>query len=108
MTKDIEGRGRITVAPTADGKFLRIDSRTADERFPQSTQIVDSRGVYRLYRMSLTQREWKSWRNAPGFNQRYIGKISDDGRTITGRWEMSEDGTSWKVDFDLNYEKVAG
>lgn len=117
-----EGRGRMTVAPTAEGKFLRIDSRIEDERFPQSTQIIgsddasddytvlyyDSRGVYRVYRMSLIDRQWKSWRNAPRFNQRYSGQISEDGRTITGRWEMSEDGKHWKVDFDLNYEKVAG
>jgi len=41
-------------------------------------------------------------------DQRYIGKLSDDGRSITGRWEFSEDGKSWKVDFDLNYTKAAG
>ena len=117
-----EGRGHMTVAPTAEGKFLRVDSRIEDERFPESTQIVgcddssdectvlyyDSRGVYRVYRMSFIEGEWRSWRYAPGFNQRYIGKISEDGRTITGRWEMSEDGKHWKVDFDLNYEKIAG
>ena len=56
--------------------------------------------------MSVTDGVWKVWRDAPGFNQRYIGKISEDGRSITGRWEFSEDGKSWKVDFDLNYEKV--
>lgn len=117
-----EGRGRMTVAPTEDGKFLRIHSQIEDERFPVSTQIAgsddardectvlyyDSRGVHRVYLMSLVGGEWRTWRDAPGFNQRYIGKVSEDGRSITGRWEMSEDGKHWKVDFDLNYEKVAG
>jgi hypothetical protein len=28
--------------------------------------------------------------------------------TEGGAWEFSEDGTSWKVDFDLTYTKVRG
>jgi hypothetical protein len=58
--------------------------------------------------MALAEGEWRIWREAPGFNQRYTGKLSDDGRSITGRWEFSEDGKSWNVDFDLNYTKAAG
>ena len=117
-----EGRGRMTVAPTEAGKFVRIESQIEDERFPRSVQIVgcddavedctalyfDSREVHRIYQMRVSDREWKVWRDAPGFNQRYIGKISADGKTIAGQWEFSEDGKSWKVDFDLNYAKAAG
>jgi hypothetical protein len=115
-----EGRGRMTVAPTEDGKFIRISARIEDERFPVSTQIIgaddsrnectalyyDSRGVHRVYRMTVAGREWKVWREAPAFNQRFIGRLSDDSGNITGQWEFSEDGKSWKVDFDINYEKV--
>jgi len=115
-----EGHGHTTVTLIEDGKFMRIESREEDERFPHSTQLVgaddahdectvlyyDSRGVYRVYRMTVGDGEWRMWRNAPKFNQRYIGEIGKDGRTITGQWESSEDGKSWKVDFDLNYEKV--
>ena len=115
-----EGRGRTTVAPTEDGKFMRIESREQDARFPESTQLVgadesrdecsvlyyDGRGVHRVYSMSIVDRVWKMWRDAPGFNQRYTGRISDDGKTITGQWEFSEDGKSWEVDFDLNYTRV--
>ena len=115
-----EGHGHLTVTLTEDGRFLRIESREEDERFPHSTQLVgaddardectvlyyDSRGVHRVYLMTVMAREWKMWRDAPKFNQRYIGKISDDGESIAGQWEMSEDGKSWKVDFDITYEKV--
>jgi len=45
------------------------------------------------------------WREAPGFNQRYIGEIKEGGKTIEGRWEMWEDGQGWRVDFDLTYQK---
>jgi hypothetical protein len=48
------------------------------------------------------------WREAPKFNQRYIGKITDGGKTIEGKWEFSEDGNSWEIDFDLTYSKVRG
>ncbi|HEX2679666.1 MAG TPA: hypothetical protein VHQ03_00050 [Candidatus Dormibacteraeota bacterium] len=115
-----DGRGRMTVAPTEDGKYLRIEARVDDPRFPVSTQIVgaddatdeftslyhDSRGVHRVYRMTLADGTWKTWRYAPGFNQRYIGKLVGDGKTIAGQWEFSEDGESWRVDFDLTYRKV--
>jgi hypothetical protein len=115
-----EGRGHMSVTLTEDGKFIRLDSREEDQRFPSSLQLVgaddasdqctvlyyDSRGVYRVYGMTLVDGEWKMWREAPHFNQRYIGKISKDGRSITGQWEFSEDGKSWKVDSDLNYTKV--
>jgi hypothetical protein len=56
--------------------------------------------------MRVADGEWRAWREAPGFNQRYIGKISADGKTIAGQWEFSEDGKSWNVDFDLTYTKV--
>ena len=117
-----EGRGRMTVAPTEDGKFLRIEARVEDPRFPVSTQVVgsddasdectalyhDSRGVNRVYRMSVDGDVWKAWREAPKFNQRYTGQIKDAGMTIEGQWEFSEDGKSWNVDFDLTYTKVRG
>lgn len=47
------------------------------------------------------------WRAAPGFHQRFTGTFSEDGRTVTGRWEGSRDGTTWTPDFDLTYRKVS-
>lgn len=115
-----KGRGYTRVAPTEDGKYVRIDSREEDQRFPQSTMIVgsdearddctvlyyDSRGVHRVYKMSVVDDVWNMWREAPRFNQRFIGKIMDGGKTIAGQWELSEDGKNWEVDFDLTYTKV--
>ena len=113
------GRGHTTVTRTEDGKFLRVDSREEDDRFPHSTQLVgadearnectvlyyDSRGVYRVYQMTVADGVWSMWREAPGFNQRYIGEIKDGGKAIEGRWEMSDDGERWRVDFDLTYRR---
>ncbi len=115
-----EGRGHTTVTLTEDGRFIRLASVEEDQRFPQSLMLIgadeasdectvlyhDSRGVYRVYRTSLDGGVWRMWRGAPKFNQRYVGRLGNDGRTITGQWEFSEDGKTWKVDFDLNYKKV--
>jgi hypothetical protein len=67
---------------------------------------ADARGVRRVYQMSLTVELWKVWRDAPGFNQRFTGTFDDTGRVITGRWEMSADGDTWDVDFEMTYTKV--
>ena len=43
------------------------------------------------------------------FWQRFAGRFSEDGRTIQGTWETSQDeGASWEVDFDLTFTKVSG
>ena len=67
---------------------------------------ADAREVFRIYRMSLGGRTWKVWRDDPGFYQRFIGELSDDGRTIDGRWEQSPDGSSWTRDFDMTYRRA--
>ena len=71
----------------------------------------DTRGVARVYRMSLTDRVWKLWRDTPDFSpldfsQRYTGTFADDGTTITGSWEISHDGKTWEHDFELTYTKI--
>jgi hypothetical protein len=66
---------------------------------PQPMHYFDSRGVKRLYMMALEGSTWKIWRapgedwngpHGPGFNQRFIGEVSADGKTIEGRWERGK------------------
>jgi hypothetical protein len=63
----------------------------------------DARRVYRVYRMRLEDDDWRVWRDAPGFNQRFIGSFADGGATINGRWETSPDGSTWELDFEMRY-----
>ena len=67
---------------------------------------TDDRGVCRVYEMSIGDGEWKLWREGEPFSQRFTAKISDDGNTIDGRWEVNE-GDGWKTDFDLVYTRVS-
>ena len=66
----------------------------------------DERGVCRVYEMSIEDGEWKLWREGEPFPQRFTATISDDGKTITGRWEKAINGSTWETDFDLTYRKV--
>jgi hypothetical protein len=67
----------------------------------------DSRGVSRVYRTSFADRTWRIWRDAPGFNQRFTGTLDEAGRTLDARWELSTDGSTWNLDFELIYRRTA-
>ena len=115
------GRGRTVFEWLEGGAFLAQRSTIEQAEFPTLTAIIgcdesrdsygmlyfDSRGVSRIYQMSLSDDGvWKQWREAPGFSQRFMGTISADGRTIKAHWEKSGDGSTWEHDFDLTYTKV--
>jgi len=40
------------------------------------------------------------------FSQRYTGTFTDNGNTIRGAWETSDDGVNWRKDFDLTHVRV--
>ena len=65
----------------------------------------DSRGVYRVYAVSLDDGQWRFWREDPGFWQRFTGEFSADGDTITGQGEMRRDGAGWEPDLALTYRR---
>ena len=66
----------------------------------------DERGVCRVCEMSVGDGEWKLWRRGAPFDQRFTGTFSADGNTITGRWEIDEDGNGFATDFDLVFRRV--
>lgn len=63
----------------------------------------DECGVSRVYQMTFDGGVWRFWRNAPGFNQRFTGTLDGASTSIRGSMEMSDDGFTWKHDFDLIY-----
>ena len=65
----------------------------------------DSRGVSRVYSMSLKRGIWRLWRASPGFHQRFVGTVSKDERTITGYFERSVDGRRWIRDADIVFTR---
>ena len=113
--------GHTSFAWLENGAFLLMRSEIDDPRFPTGLAIfasddaegayymltVDERGVSRKYDMTLADNVWKWWRTAPGFFQRYEGRIVDGGTMIVGKGELSKDGVAWEQDLDLTYTRVA-
>jgi hypothetical protein len=66
---------------------------------------TDDRGVCRIYEMTIGDGEWTLSREGEPFDQRFIGRFSDDGNRIDGRWEIKHDG-EWATDFDFVYTRV--
>jgi hypothetical protein len=97
-------RWTIDVPEFPDGIAI-IGGGDEPESFRQ--YYFDSRGVHRIYEMTLDDGVWRLWRHAPDpFPQRYTGTFGADGKTISGRWEKQEDGSTWETDFELTYRKV--
>lgn len=121
LVPDTMLHGRTSFDWLEGGAFLIMRSELDDPRFPSSIAIVgsddsegeyymltfDARGVSRKYDMTLRDNLWTWWRNAPGFFQRYEGRIVDGGTTIIGMGKLSKDGVAWEKDLDLTYTRVA-
>jgi hypothetical protein len=116
------GGGRSTFAWHSSGAHLVQRTIIELPEAPDSVSIMgcdaangtyfqlysDERGVSRVYEMSIGDGEWKLWRTGQPFAQRFGATFSEDGNTILGRWEMSEDGVSYRTDFELVYRRSVG
>jgi hypothetical protein len=117
----VTARGGRTTFEWLDGEFFLIErSATEDPSIPRAIMIIglgedpetfvqhyyDSRGVERVYEMTLDDGVWSLHRAFPGFWQRYRGVISENGDRIEGAWEKSPDGSVWEHDFALDYIRV--
>ena len=117
----MKAEGLTTFEWLEGGGFLIERSTVARPEFPNSISIIgptgadgglqqhyfDSRGVARVYEMTLANGTWTLFREGPDWPQRYVGEFSDDGNTITGRWERGDrPGAPLELDFDLNFTRV--
>ena len=114
------GEARTTFAWHASGAHLVQTSAIEMPEAPNSVSIIgcdaangtyyqlysDDRGVCRVYGMSVSETEWKLWREGAPFAQRFTGRFEDGGRRIFGRWDKAEDGVNYTTDFDLTYVRV--
>ena len=100
-------------------RFLLQRSRTDHHEFPDSLIVFgadedglsmdyfDSRGVHRIYRVSLSDGVWRMWRHSPGFSQKFTGRFSTDGNTIEGLWKVSRDDSTWADDLAITFRRAA-
>jgi hypothetical protein len=74
---------------------------------PDTQHYFDSRGVARIYEMSIGDGEWKLWRDGDDFSQRFTGRFDEGGSVIDGYWEIAQDGSTFEHDFSLTFRKVS-
>jgi hypothetical protein len=112
--------GRTTFAWIEGGAFLAMRSQIDEPEIPSGIAIIgsddatgelsmlyfDERGVSRRYLTQLKGNEWRWWRDASDFSQRFVGTISADRRTIVSRGEYSRNGGPWESDLALTYRRV--
>ena len=68
---------------------------------------ADARGVDRVYAMTFDDGVWRlEGRAGEHFFQRFEGRLAPGGDRIDARWERSEDGKRWELDFELTYSRV--
>jgi hypothetical protein len=117
-------RARSRFEWTLDRQFLLQRTEIPIPEAPDSLAVVsanletgaftqhyyDSRGVARLYAMSLADGVWTLTRESPDFtrldfSQRFTGTFSADGNSISGAWETRQGG-DWEHDFALTYRRA--
>lgn len=100
----LEGRAFLIQRASADHPDAP-DSLWVIGPGPDGLQVdyYDSRGVRRVYATSLRGGELRFWRAVPGFSQRFVGRISDDGREMDGLWQLSRDDATWDDDLRMRF-----
>jgi hypothetical protein len=111
--------GEMSIEWLDGGGYLIQRSSVGDSRFPRGISLIgptedgdrivqhyfDSRGVARVYEISLENGVWRTWRDDPDFSQRFTGRFSDDGSTIEVVLERTEPDGTWVHDFDVVYRR---
>lgn len=86
--------------PTWEFMFGRSDAK---DQFV--VLYSDERGVQRVFDLTIDDDTWMMSRADPDFHQRLLGRI--EGNRMIGQTDASEDqGTTWRKDFDLIFERA--
>lgn len=91
------GQDRVGSTGSADPTDVNVSSLRM--------HYFDSRGVFRVYEVSVDDAAWRWWRDVPGFSQRFTGVIAADGNTIDGQSQLCEDDVHWADDLQTTYRR---
>lgn len=116
-----ETQGRTSFEWLEGGGFLIQRSTVQRPEYPNAVSIIgatgsdgafqqhyfDSRGVARIYDMTLRDGVWTLFRDGPDWPQRFVGRFSEDRNTITARLERGTyPGGPLEHDFDMVYTRI--
>ena len=117
MVPDTIVRGQATFEWLEGEQFVVVRATNDHELFPDSMSVIgntdglkehyfDSRGVHRIYEVAFEVGVWKTWRDHPGFSQRFTGTFEDEGATINGLSRLCRDDSTWKDDLAIVYRRA--
>ncbi len=110
--------GETTIEWLEDQHLLLQRSHFDHEQIPDAitvTGIIDGkptmnyfdiRGIHRTFDAEITPTTWRTWNTTPTFAQRFTGTLTDDGTTITGQGDRSENNTTWQPDITITYRRT--
>jgi hypothetical protein len=113
--------GHATFDWIESGGFLRLRSTIEEPEIPDGVAIFgtddatpnagamiyfDVRGVAREYRWTVAGNTLRWSRTSAEFSQRLDLTISDDGRHLAWKGEMSRDGSTWEPDLELTFTRM--
>ena len=83
----------------------RADRDRRDSGRSLSMHYYDSRGVFRVYDVSIDAEAFRYSMDVPGFSQRFTGEFVDGGETIVGHSQLCEDDVHWNDDLQITYRR---
>lgn len=107
--------GRSSFEWVEGGAFLMMRSEIDEPEIPSGMSIIgsddatgecfmlyfDERGVSRKMQTAFKDNVWTWWRENPEFSQRFTGTLTEGGRALTMKGEMSKNGAAWEPDLQL-------
>lgn len=110
--------GRVTYEWLPGGHFLVARSHNDHPAFPDAISVIgppedgdgllmeyfDSRGVRRTYGVSLEDGVMRTWRDAPGFDQRSTATLDDEQFELVT--QLAETPGAWRDDLRATYRRV--
>src|SRR3954470_8680033 len=109
--------GHVTYEWLESGHFVVLRSHNDHPQFPDAISIIgapeegeglvleyfDSRGVRRTYNVAIEDGVMRWWRDAPGFHQRLVARLGDDG--FEAEFELAETPGDWQHDMKVTYRR---
>ena len=111
--------GYVTWEWLEGGRFLVQHSHSDQAEFPDAISVIgapesgeglvmeyfDSRGVRRTYGIELKDGELRTWRDHPGFDQRFRATVGQD--SYEGIFQLAETPDEWVDDMRVVYRRRA-
>src|SRR5262249_30870299 len=114
--------GHASFTLIESGAFVRYRVQIDEPEIPDGVAILgtddavadagtmlyfDVRGVSREYRWTISGNVWTWSRDEPGFSQRMVLTIGEDGQRLEAQGQMSRDGRPWEPDLQLSYRRAS-